>query len=279
MAADPNFLYIGTSKAGSTWIFKTLSWHPEIYMYPGKDLGFFTSDWDKGWDWYRANFDPEPHHKVIGEVSHSYMVSEDATRRLHERLPDAKLMVCLREPVDRTFSQYLDGIKNGKISGSLEEELERTASLINRSSYGTHIARYLEVFPREQLHIAAFDDLKSAPAQFASDMFRFLEVEDLPLPETNRQKVLPAGEPRVRSVAMAAKVASKAMNKVGLAGLRGKLKTSPAVRNVIYRPFTSETRPTIPSDIEARLRDQMRTEVLQLDEVAGTDFATKWGYR
>src|SRR5437763_13600017 len=101
MSKTPNFLYIGTSKAGSTWIFKVLSWHPEIYMYPGKNLGYFSTRYDKGWDWYLKNFDPEPQHKLVGEVSHSYLVSEEAAARVHKHLPDAKLMVCLREPVQR----------------------------------------------------------------------------------------------------------------------------------------------------------------------------------
>lgn len=278
MSAIPNFLYIGTSKAGSTWIFKVLSWHPQIYMYPGKDLGFFTSDFDKGWDWYIGNFNPEPQHRVVGEVSHSYLVSEDARDRIHELLPNAKLMVCLREPVQRTFSQYLDGIKNGKIHGTLEEELELTPSLINRSRYGTHLERYLEKFPREQVHIGCFDELVTAPSRFASRIFEFLGVDPLEIPEKLQQKVLPAAKPRVRSIAMAAKEVAKIADRMGLRGLRGKVKTSPMVRNLLYRPFTDESRPTMPPEIEARLRDLMAGEVQRLDALAGTEFCRLWDY-
>jgi hypothetical protein len=103
MSGAPNFLYIGTSKAGSTWIFKALSWHPQVYMYSGKNLGYFSTRFEQGWDWYLSNFKPEPQHRVIGEVSHSYLVSEKAAERIHERLPDIKMMACLREPVERTL--------------------------------------------------------------------------------------------------------------------------------------------------------------------------------
>lgn len=278
MSENPNFLYIGTSKAGSTWIFKVLSWHPQIYMYSGKNLGFFSSHFDNGWDWYRSNFDPEPQHRIIGEVSHSYLASEQAPDRIRELLPDAKLMVCLREPVQRIFSDYLDGIKNGKMHGSLDEELERTPSLINKSRYGTHLARYLERFDRDKIHIASFDELVSAPDRYATRVFEFLGVDPLTIPLSLQQKVLPAGTPRVRSVAMAAKKLSKMAGRLGLSGLRGKVKTSPAVRNLLYRPYSGDSRPAIPTDTEARLRDLMAAEVQRLDLIAGTDFCGQWNY-
>ena len=274
----PTFLYIGPSKAGSTWIFKVLSWHPQIYMYPGKNLGFFSTRFENGWDWYVSQFQSEPQHRAIGEVSHSYLVSPDAAARIHEFLPDVKLLVCLREPVERTFSDYLDGIKNGKIHGTLEEELERTASLINKSRYGTHLARYLERFDRDQIHIACFDELKSDPERFAARLFEFVGVDALQIPEKLRRKVLPAGTPRVRPVASAAKRISKLAKQLGLGALRGRLKTSPTIRNLLYRPFSDDARPTMAPATEARLREIMADEIRRLDASAQTDFCRLWNY-
>jgi hypothetical protein len=274
----PNFLYIGTSKAGSTWIFKALSWHPQIYMYPGKDLGFFTKAFDNGLDWYASQFTPEPQHRIVGEVAHSYLVSQAALERIHEHLPDVKLMVCLREPVERTFSQYLDGIKNGKLHDSLEQELERTASLISRSRYGTHLERYLERFDRSQIHVGSFDELVSAPDQFAAKVFEFLGVDVLQIPKSLQQKVLPAATPRSRTISTATKTLSRLAYNAGLKRLRGKFKTSPTVRNLLYRPYADDSRPTICPIIEARLRQLMTEEVQRLDSLAGTDFCRLWNY-
>ena len=278
MSRVPNFLYIGTSKAGSTWIFKVLSWHPEIYMYAGKNLGFFSTRFDKGWDWYVSNFHPEPQHRIVGEVSHSYLVFDAAAERIHGRLPDVKMMVCLRDPVDRTFSDYLDGIKNGKLKGSFEEELERTPALIRRSRYATHVARYLERFDRRQIHIASFDQLVSDPAAFASDLFDFLGVERLELPSNLRSKVLPAGVQRSRTMASTAKKLARLAGQLGLKGLRGRVKTSRAVRNMLYRPYEDEERPSMLPATEARLRELMAGEVGRLDELAGTNFTGLWNY-
>jgi hypothetical protein len=278
MGSAPNFLYIGTSKAGSTWIFRLLSWHPEIYMYAGKNLGFFSSRFDDGWDWYLSNFQPEPQHRVIGEVSHSYLVSDAAAGRIRDCLPGVKMMICLRDPVERTFSDYLDGIKNGNLEGSFEEALERTPALIKRSRYGSHVARYMERFPRDQIHIASFDQLVADPTCFAKELFNFLEVEPLELPPRLRNKVLPAGTPRSRMVASTAKKIARLSARVGLQGLRGRVKTSRTVRNMIYRPFADEERPTMHPATKTRLRELMADEVRHLDQLAGTDFSRLWNY-
>ena len=278
MSDIPNFLYIGTSKAGSTWIFKVLSWHPQISMYSGKNLGFFSSHFDRGWDWYRSNFHQEPHHRIVGEVSHSYLASEEACDRIHHLLPNVRLMVCVREPVQRIFSDYLDGIKNGKLHGSFEEEILRTPSLIAKSRYGTHLERYLKRFDREQIHIACFDELVSAPRLYATRIFEFLGVDPLEIPASLEQKLLPAGTPRSRSIAMSAKKLSKMAGRIGLSGLRGKVKTSPTVRNLIYRPYADEARPTMAPATQARLRNLMADEVRRLDGAAGTDFCRLWNY-
>lgn len=278
MTETPNFLYIGTSKAGSTWIFKLLCWHPQIYMYPGKDIGFFTREFAKGWDWYTSNFQPEAGHKVVGEISHSCLFSDEARDRIHASLPNAKMLVCLREPVERIFSQYLDGIKNGKITGSLDEELNRTTSLIKRSCYGTYLERYLELFPRDQIYITSFDRLVSEPDEFAKEIFEFLGVDALEIPNKLKRKILPAGQPRVRSIAMAAKKLAKLARSIGLVDLQGKAKMSPTVRNLLYRPFTDDSRPTIPPEIKTRLRGLMADEIRRLDAVAGTGFCQLWNY-
>ncbi|HEX8841598.1 MAG TPA: sulfotransferase [Sphingomicrobium sp.] len=277
MGSRPDFLYIGTSKAGSTWLFKALSWHPQIYVYPGKNLGFFSTRFEKGWDWYVSNFDPEPQHRSVGEVSHSYLVSERAPARIRELLPSIKMIACLRDPVQRTFSDYLDRVKNGELHGTFEEELERSPALINRSRYGTQLSRYLELFDRKQLHIVCFDELVAGPTQFAAGIFEFLGVDPLPIPEKLRGKILPAGTPRSRSVANGAKMLSKLTKRFGLNALRGRVKTSPTIRNILYRPY-GEGRPTIHPTTEARLRGLFAEEVRLLDSAAGTDFAGLWGY-
>lgn len=275
MISVPNYLYIGTSKAGSTWLFQVLSWHPQIYAYPGKNLGFFSTRFEKGWDWYLNNFKPEPEHLAVGEISHSYLASDKAPARIKEALPDIRLLVCLRDPVQRTFSDYLDRLKNGSMSGTFEEELERDRGLINRSRYGTQLSRYFDHFGPDRFHIAIFDDLRADPQAFAANIFRFLQVEELSLPHRLEGKVLPAGVPRSTALARGAKALSSLARKVGLNALRGKVKTSRTIRNLLYRPY-GEDRPKMSPETEKKLREIFREELELADKVAGTDLAARW---
>jgi len=62
----PNFLYIGTSKAGSTWIYDVLNRHPDIYMAPGKGLYFFSRHYERGLEWYASHFLGAASERIIG---------------------------------------------------------------------------------------------------------------------------------------------------------------------------------------------------------------------
>jgi hypothetical protein len=110
----PNFLYLGPGKTGSTWIFKALAAHPQVYVPPAKELYFFTHHFDKGYSWYSHFFDEANEHKTaIGELTPGYLYSQKAAERIADGLPGVKLFVCLRNPIERSFSAYLFKKRNG----------------------------------------------------------------------------------------------------------------------------------------------------------------------
>jgi hypothetical protein len=161
MSRLPNFIYIGTNKAGSTWLYDVLARHPDVYMAPGKGLYFFSKHYERGLDWYRTHFEEVGDERIVGEVSHSYMYSDDVWKRIAEMDPEIRLMVCLREPVDRAFADYLDGVKNGLIHGDFETELEREPPFLQRSHYSRYLAPYVEQFGLDSIHVALFDELSA----------------------------------------------------------------------------------------------------------------------
>ena len=99
----------------------------------------------------------------VGEISHSYLSSAEAPARIAAVNPRMLLLTSLREPVDRAFSDYLDLIKNQQFDGSFEAAIERFPRLLDRGRYATHLERYLEIFPAEQLHLSLFDDPRPTP--------------------------------------------------------------------------------------------------------------------
>ena len=111
---EPNFLYIGPDKSGSTWMYNILSQHPECYVPTIKDIYFFDQFYYKGIDWYLSFFKDASHnYKAVGELSHDYLYSKKAAERIFFHYPKVKLITCLRNPIDRTFSNYLFLIRNG----------------------------------------------------------------------------------------------------------------------------------------------------------------------
>ena len=271
------FAYIGTSKAGSTWLFNALAGHPEVYLGSDKGLYYFDSHFDQGQQWYLDHFRGAGDRPAVGEISHSYLSSLEAPARIAEFNPDMRLLVCLREPVDRAFSDYLDLVKNGQFDGSFSAALEQFPRLLDRGRYATHLQRYLDVFPRGQLHVSLFDDLRTDPQAYADEVFAFLGIRRLELPPADLKARMPAGTPRNTAMTTAAKSMSKLAKQAGLRRLRSWVKRSVMVRQALYRPYTDD-RPTIDPAVAAELRLGFAEEVLRLDSLLDRPVAATWGY-
>ena len=273
-----NFVYIGTSKAGSTWLFNALAVHPDIYLASSKGLYYFDQHFSKGPDWYRAQFADAGEKLAVGEVSHSYLSSPDAAARIADFNPQMRLLACLREPVDRAFSDYLDLIKNGQFKASFEDALEEFPRLLDRGRYATHLQRYFTRFPSEQIHVRLFDDLEDDAQAYADAMFEFLGVRQLDLPPAELKKRMPSGTPRHPQLASAAKSMSQLVKRAGLKRLRSRAKRSVRLRQALYRPYRDD-RPTIDPALAADLRRQFAAEVTELDVLLGMPVSVRWGYR
>ncbi len=276
-APGPNFLYIGTSKSGSTWLFNALAMHPDVYLASNKGLYYFDQHFDRGQSWYLDQFEAANGATAAGEISHSYLSSPEAAPRIAELNASMRLLVSLREPVDRAFSDYLDLVKNGQFAGTFEAALEAYPRLVQRGRYATHLERYLEFFPLDQLHVGLFDELRTDAQQYADEVFGFLGVAQLPLPPTALRSRMPAGKARNNAVASAAKSASQAVKKLGLRRLRSRVKRSVVLRSALYRSYTDD-RPTLDPAMAAQLRSEFAPEVARLDSLLGHPVSQRWGY-
>jgi hypothetical protein len=273
----PDFAYIGTSKAGSTWLFNALAHHPDVHLASSKGLYYFDQHFDQGRQWYLDQFAGAGEASAVGEISHSYLSSPEAAARIAEFNPRMRLLVCLREPVDRAFSDYLDLVKNGQFDGSFTTALDRFPRLLDRGRYATHLQRYLDRFPAEQLLVSLFDDLRQDPQAYADEVFDFLGVRRLELAPADLKSRMPAGTPRSTVVASGAKVASRLVKRAGLARLRSRAKRSLLLRRALYRSYRDD-RPTIDPIVAAELRQGFLGEVLRLDALLGRPVAQRWGY-
>ena len=272
----PDFLYVGTSKAGSTWLFNALSIHPDVWLASNKGLYFFDTHFDRGLDWYREQFEGAE-GRAVGEFSHSYLSSPEAPARIAAYSPSMRLLVCLREPVDRAFSDYLDLVKNNGYAGTFSQAIEDHPRLLDRGRYATHLSRYLEHFPSSQIHVGLFDDLKTGAQEYADEVYDFLGIDRVTLGARDLRERMPAGRPRNGTMVSLAKRASKAAASVGMRRWRSKIKRSTMVRSALYKQYRDD-KPQVDPALAVELRRGFADEVTRLDALLGRSVSQQWGY-
>lgn len=276
----PNFIFIGPDKAGSTWLYRALKFHPQAYLPSAKELFFFDRFYDRGWDWYLSFFHhAPPQARVLGEISHDYLFSDKACDRIASSLPDVRLMVCLREPCERAFSSYLYMLKQGRISCTFEEAIDTVEELIDHGRYVAHLQRYLARFPRTRLHIAFFDDLVRDPQQFFEGICEFLSLDDVVLPPDLRGPTLPAATPRSRFLAKFARSIGWRIRQLGMPQVVSLAKNAKTLNRLLYHVYQDHEKPKMLHATRNSLQAIFQPEVVELDRLLQLDVSMRWGYR
>lgn len=201
----PDFLIIGAAKCGTSSIASALDMHPDIFV-PPQELHFFTTRHKKGEDWYLSNFQvPE---KILGEKSPSYLFILECHQRIHRFIPGAKLVILLRDPVVRAYSNWnmrynkkrliteglgynhrqnkpdrlpsldFEAITDYYIErGPHDPRLyERPLDVIHRSLYIDQIEHLMQFFKREHLHIIITEEYFADEQKGYRELCRFLNV-------------------------------------------------------------------------------------------------------
>jgi hypothetical protein len=177
----PNFIGIGAARAGSTWIFRNLKSHPQVFVCKCKETQFFSHEYSQGIEHYETHFEGADGARAIGEVSPVYLHEARAVApRIHRHLPNVKLIACLRNPVDRLYSKYWNarGRYAHRQNLPFERKLAEQPELLREGRYAEHLATYLELFPREQILVLLYDDLVADPERFFMSICRFLEIDE-----------------------------------------------------------------------------------------------------
>lgn len=180
----PDYIGIGAMKAASGWIFRCIELHPEVSDNTQKEFYFFNKayNYEKGIEYYYSIFNQHPPNKVKGEFTPSYMLSPHVASLIHKHLPDVKLIACLRNPADRAYSDYRYNIQEGgrfRIYQSFEETLKKDRDFIERGFYYKQLKPYFDLFPRENILIIFFEDLKKNPVDFIQGIYKFLGLNDV----------------------------------------------------------------------------------------------------
>jgi len=200
----PNFLIIGQGKCGTTSLYHYLTQHPQILPALIKELNFWDnkSNFARGLDWYLANFIPiyKGQKFITGEASPTYLYFSEP-QQIFQVFPEMKLIILLRNPIDRTISAYHMFVRQGRENRPLKKaifsELKTITqqrqvkfnhlSYLRRAMYIYEISRWMKIFPKEQFLILKSEDFFATPGSITKQVFQFLGVEPYQLQDYPKQ--------------------------------------------------------------------------------------------
>jgi hypothetical protein len=310
----PNFFIVGAPKAGTTSLYAYLDQHPQVYMSPIKEPNYFAFEmrlenfseemrpritreigeleeylrgdmrerrfggFVSNWEDYLKLFRHVSDEIAIGEATPIYLWSETAARNIAARIPQARIIINLRNPADRAYSQYLQMLTTGVIGRSFRGQIDANLRCENKQfgtlwpllefgRYFEQVKRYLNEFPRSQIHISLYEDLERVPELLVSDLFTFLGVEAGFAADVTRRH----HEPRVPKLAGAAYYLKKwriwpYLRRLAPEALR------PRLRSLVLHSRASLAME--PAD-RAFLNDYYRDDIQKLAALLGRDL-TSW---
>jgi hypothetical protein len=219
-------MIVGAAKSGTTSLYHYLLQHPDIYMSEFKEPDYFAlmpheADFNgpvgvpnnegmiDDWEAYTGLFADVRDEKAIGESSTTYLFVPQAAVNIKETIPDCRIIIILRHPVDRLISHYNDNFQclfeELPLESAIAAEPERAArnwrwgyQYTGYSRYTEQVKRYLDLFGSERVRVYLFEQLRTDPHALLVDIFRFLEVDDRFQPDTST-RYKPSGQ--VRSMA------------------------------------------------------------------------------
>ena len=266
MEIKVSFLFIGPDKSGSSWLYKLLLAHPDCFVPRIKDIYYFDRYYSNGVEWYHKRFaKAAPGCEAVGELSHDYLFSLQACRRIYEYNPRVKLLTCLRDPVDRSFSHYLYLKRSGLTRRPLIEAIADFPEIIHNSQYNKHLVMYYERFESSQIKVLFFEELKDDPWRFAHEALDFIGLSSVvELPEKERA----AAKPRSHTIARIMKIGANLSRALGVDGLVGLVKES-ALSNILYSEYAPGEKPSLTVDERCFLVDSLSDVKSETEKILG----------
>ncbi len=291
----PNFFIVGAPKCATTAMDRYLGEHPAIYMSPAKESNFFARDlYPNGGgctpERYAGFFKDLGDEPVVGESSVFYMLSHTAAEAIHAHNPKAKILIMLRDPVDVVASHHsqivyetfeteksleralaLEPERRKKAEGRAIEIPERVRFYRGVVKFADQIERFLNVFPRDQVHIVLYDDVRRDVGEVYRQILRFLGVDE----DFEPSFVVENANKEMRSKSFA-KFLRRTPNWVSLASriVLPRRSWRIKLRHLLKRANTNfKPREPIPPALRTSLAAELRPEVEKLSTLLGRDLS------
>ena len=297
MGKLPQFLLVGAARSGTTAIHSYLRQCPDIFMPRAKEPNFFAFEDQvltcKGpgaeyinnsttrMEDYLRLFDAAPQGALRGEASPLYLFSDRAAQRIRHHVPECRLIVVLRNPVEQAWSHFMYATKQSietepDFVRALRLEEERLAAgwqpLFGYSrfpAYADQMERFLAEFPREQILVRLYEDLEQDPGRLMADMFQFIGVTSGFVADTG-QKLNAGGVPKNRAFQdflMKSNPLTKAIGFIMPRELRWRIRDRLAKLNM------TRVEGGMPAEARRILQDRLGGQIARLGPMIGRDLS------
>ena len=271
----PDFFIGGVQKGGTTTLHWRLKEHPEIFIpdWP-QEIHFFDDEknFARGLGWYETLFEGYDGQRAVGQTSPLYLYHPAVPERIERAVPNARFLFILRNPTERAYAHYWHSVKKGyeplDFAAALEAEPERVRrggrqrrdhSYVDRGRYARQLARFIDRFGRERVHVLLQDRLRSDPDAVERACAEFLGVDPGAFPPRREAARNPSQVPRLRFVQRAVGPWRRALPRVAAVVDRLNLRTAPY--------------PPLPAAQREQLEGIFEPEIRQLEELLGIDLA------
>ena len=181
----PEFLGIGPPRTGTTWLHNVLEGHVDL-PYGVKETLYFTTFYDKGFDWYARHFRYAAGERKVAEVC-PYFFDTVTIERIKAIMPNCKFIVTMRDPVDRLYSMYKELRYAGMAGrGDFEQTLSVWPSMAKGNRYASHLKGWFDHFGRENVLVTMYDEMRSDPQQYLDRVTAFIGIDRIAISDRPR---------------------------------------------------------------------------------------------
>jgi hypothetical protein len=279
----PDFCCIGTYKAATTWLFDALDARDDVFIPDVKEIHFFNvrgghdAFRDKGIAWYSALFASAPDGAVLGDVTPGYLASPVAAERIAATLPDARLIVFLRNPAERAWSHYW--YREGMVQKQPAFEDIAAAQpfpqegIIDQGFYARHLRRWYQHVPPERMMVVLFEDVQKSPLDVYTNVCNFIGLDPSVVPAVIFDRSNAARRfrsPRLYNMKQriarfiylsGADPLRRAIKRTGIPGLLNRMNRAPV------------DNPQMSIGMRRRLVEIYRTDIEELSRIIGRDLS------
>ncbi len=264
-----DFVGIGAPKCATSWVHQCLKEHPQIC---------FVSQKDNLKDSYLlSSKDPslrQCQKKTKGEFAAEFLYHKDAIRKIKENNPDMKIIAVLRNPADRAFSSFRWKSALEKGGKDFETFLKENPWVIKKGFYGKRLKEFFNTFPRENILVLIYEDIKKNPVGFIQEIYKFLGVSNTFTPPSAKIRIYPTGILETKTGKLIHNRLTPLLNKYSL----GKaIKTTAPIRYMYYklapRLLAPKNNPTISPETRKKLLALYAEDIRSIEKLINRDLS------